>query len=182
MSSSMSFSTTSWKGRWEWDHYLKDYKEVHRNTLLLDTWWQSLDVLGDIRRAYFQLLLPLLHHYHIKEILIKSIHVTDLTSSPEFLCPTVRRSRATAMAASWSTTCGSRIRDRNGGSSIADSVSCWLVMTKMADPLSCWHLMAVVVDRDRGGSSWWILVAALDSDCGLYWHPMVDHDRGGSWP
>ena len=37
----------------------------------------------------------------------------------------------------------------------------------------------VVVDRDRGGSSWWILVAALDSDCGLYWHPMVDHDRGG---
>ena len=57
------------------------------------------------------------------------------------------------MAASWSTTCGSRIRDRNGGSSIADSVSCWLVMTKMADPLSCWHLMAVVVDRDRGGSS-----------------------------
>ena len=83
----------------------------------------------------------------------KSLHDTALTSSPEFLCPTVRRSRATAMAASWSTTCGSRIRDRNGGSSIADSVSCWLVMTKMADPLSCWHLMAVVVDRDRGGSS-----------------------------
>ena len=26
------------------------------------------------------------------------------------------------------------------------------------------------------GSLW----AALDSDCGLYWHPMVDHDRGGS--
>ena len=23
---------------------------------------------------------------------------------------------------------------------------------------------------------------SLDSDCGLYWHPMVDHDRGGSWP
>ena len=117
-----------------------------------------------------------------KKFISKSLHDTALTSSPKFLCPTVRRSRATAMAASWSTTCGSRIRDRNGGSSIADSVSCWLVMTKMADPLSCWHLMAVVVDRDRGGSSWWILVAALDSDCGLYWHPMVDHDRGGSWP
>ena len=55
------------------------------------------------------------------------------------------------MAASWSTTCGSRIRDRNGGSSTADSVSCWLVVNIMADPLSCWHL-AVVVDRDRGGS------------------------------
>ena len=118
----------------------------------------------------------------LKKFISKSLHDTALTSSPEFLCPTVRRSRATAMAASWSTTCGSRIRDRNGGSSTADSVSCWLVMTKMADPLSCWHLMAVVVDRDRGGSSWWILVAALDSDCGLYWHPMVDHDRGGSWP
>ena len=69
-----------------------------------------------------------------------SQHVTDLTSAPEFLCPIVRRSRASAVATSWSTTCGSRIRDRNGGSSIADSVSYWLVVTIMADPLSCWHL------------------------------------------
>ena len=50
----------------------------------------------------------------------------------------------TAMAASWSTTCGSRIRDRNGGSSIADSVSCWLVMTKNGGS-------SIVLASDGGG-------------------------------
>ena len=103
----------------------------------------------------------------LKKFISKSLHDTALTSSPEFLCPTVRRSRATAMAASWSTTCGSRIRDRNGGSSITDSVSCWLVTTKMADPLSCWHLMAVVVDHDR--------VAAHDGSLWRHWTMTVDY-------
>ena len=86
-----------------------------------------------------------------KEIHISAIHVTDLTSSPESLCLIVRRSRTPAVATSWIMTCGSRIRDRNGGSSIADSVSCWLIVIIMADPLSCWHL-TMVVDHDRGGS------------------------------
>ena len=72
------------------------------------------------------------------------------------------------MAASWSTTCGSRIRDRNGGSSIADSVSCWLVMTKMADPLSCWHLMAC-----GGGPQ--IEVAAHDGSLWRHWTVTVDY-------
>ena len=99
-----------------------------------------------------QLLLPLLNRYHIEELHISSIYVTDLTSSPESLCFIIRRSRAT----SWNMICGSRTGDRNGGSSIADSVSCWLIVIIMADPLSYWHLI-IVVDHDRGGSWWWIL-------------------------
>ena len=44
----------------------------------------------------------------------------------------------------------------------------------MTGPLSCWHL-AVAVVHDRGGSWWWILMAALDND----W-TIVASD-GGSW-
>ena len=120
----------------------------------------------DTQSFSFQLLLPLLNRYHIKEIHISSIHVTDFSSSPESLCLIVHRSRAPAVSTSWIMICGSRIRDRNGGPSIVDSESCWLIVIIMADPLSCWHLI-MVVDHDRGGSWWWILMAAVDKDCGL---------------
>ena len=55
---------------------------------------------------------------------------------------------------SWIMIYGSRIRDRTGGSSMADSVSCW-------------HLI-MVVNHDRGGSWWWILMAAVNND--IWWH------------
>ncbi|CAB1437876.1 unnamed protein product [Pleuronectes platessa] len=54
--------------------------------------------------------------------------------------------------------CGSRIRGRNGGSSMADSISCGLIVLVMADPVSRWHHI-MVVDHDRGRQ--------LDNDCGL---------------
>ena len=69
---------------------------------------------------------------------------------------------------------GSRIRDRNGGSSMTDSVSCWLIVIIMADPLSCWHLI-VVVDHDRGGSWWWILSRQW------LWTIVASDLDGGSW-
>ena len=117
----------------------------------------------DTRSFSFQLLL----HYHIKEIHISSIHVTDLTSSPESLCLIVCRSRAVAASTSWNM--------------LVDRVS--EIVIVMVDPVSCWHLI-MVVDHDWGGSWWWILMAAVDNDCGLWWHliSMVDHDHGGCWP
>ncbi|CAB1430004.1 unnamed protein product [Pleuronectes platessa] len=45
--------------------------------------------------------------------------------------------------------CGSRIRGRNGGSSMADSISCGLIVVVMADPVSRWHQI-MVVDHNRG--------------------------------
>ncbi|CAB1435114.1 unnamed protein product [Pleuronectes platessa] len=50
---------------------------------------------------------------------------------------------------------GSRIRGRGGGSSVADSVSCGLIVVLVADPVSRWHWVRAV-DQDRG--SWWVLV------------------------
>ncbi|CAB1434211.1 unnamed protein product, partial [Pleuronectes platessa] len=50
------------------------------------------------------------------------------------------------------TICGSRIRGRNGGSSMADSISCGLSIVVMADPVSRWHQIRAV-DQDRGSGS-----------------------------
>ena len=135
----------------------------------------------DTQSFSFQLLLPLLPPYHIKEMNISSIHVTDLNSSPESLSLIVRRSRAVDYDGDGESS--NRDRDRNDGSFTVDSVSCWLIVITMADPVSCWHL-TVLVDHDWGGSWWWLLMAAVDNDCGLWWHPivMVDHVRGGCWP
>ncbi|CAB1420775.1 unnamed protein product [Pleuronectes platessa] len=45
--------------------------------------------------------------------------------------------------------CGSHIRGHNGGSSMADSISCGLIIVVMADPVWRWHHI-IVVDHDRG--------------------------------
>ncbi|CAB1421549.1 unnamed protein product [Pleuronectes platessa] len=55
-----------------------------------------------------------------------------------------------AVAAPWITICGSRIRGRNGGSSMAESISCGLIVVVMADPVSRWHHI-MVVDHDHSG-------------------------------
>ena len=75
-----------------------------------------------------------------------------------------------------------RDRDRNGGSCIVLASDSGggprLRWQLMVDPVSCWHLI-VVVDHDW----WWILMTAVDHDCGLQWPIlMVDPDRGGCWP
>ena len=109
---------------------------------------------------HMELLFPaspsssFLHPYHIKEINITSIHVTDLTSSPE--------------------SPGPRLLPHHGLWSV-DRVSEIVII--MADPVSCWHLIVV---HDRGGSWWWILIL-VDHDCGLWTIVAFDFD-GGSWP
>ena len=134
-----------------------------------------------------QLLLPLLNPDHIKEINISSIHVTELTSSPESLCLIVCRSRA--VATSWIMTCGPHIRDRdhNGGSSMADSVS-WLAdrdnkggsfIVLASDngggPRSRWQLM---VDPNGGSEQWLWTIVASDLDRGSWscWLLTIDYD------
>ncbi|CAB1440687.1 unnamed protein product [Pleuronectes platessa] len=55
-----------------------------------------------------------------------------------------------AVATPWITICGSRIRGCNGASSMADSISCGLIVVVMADPVLRWHHI-MVVDHYRGG-------------------------------
>ncbi|CAB1441207.1 unnamed protein product [Pleuronectes platessa] len=59
------------------------------------------------------------------------------------------KSRAAAVATPWIKISGSRIIGRSGGSSMADSISCGLIVVVMADPVSRWHQI-MVVDHDRG--------------------------------
>ena len=61
------------------------------------------------------------------------------------------------MAAPWIAVCGSRIGGRSGGPSVADSVSCGLIVVLVADPVSRWHWVKEV-DQGHGDGSWWVLV------------------------
>ncbi|CAB1420530.1 unnamed protein product [Pleuronectes platessa] len=69
-----------------------------------------------------------------------------------------KRSRA-SVAAPWIAVCGSRTGGRGGGSSVADSVSCGLIVVLVADPVSRWHWVRAV-DQDRAGGSCWVLVGS----------------------
>ncbi|CAB1433525.1 unnamed protein product [Pleuronectes platessa] len=70
-------------------------------------------------------------------------------ASPSSSSSPITSKSGPAVAAPCIAICGSRIRSRNGGSSMADSMSCGLIVVVMTDPVSRWHHI-MVVDHDRG--------------------------------
>ncbi|CAB1433165.1 unnamed protein product [Pleuronectes platessa] len=76
-------------------------------------------------------------------------HRASLSSFSFLFFTPITSKSGPAVAAPWITICGSRIRGRNGGSSMADSISWRLIVVVMADPVSRWHHI-MVVDHDRG--------------------------------
>ncbi|CAB1444154.1 unnamed protein product [Pleuronectes platessa] len=76
-------------------------------------------------------------------------HGASLSSFSFLLFIPITLKSGPAVAAPWITICGSRIRGRNGGSSVVDSIWCGLIVVVMAGPVSRWHHI-MVVDHDRG--------------------------------
>ncbi|CAB1428340.1 unnamed protein product [Pleuronectes platessa] len=87
---------------------------------------------------------------YMEDSTTRAIHAAILHSEPARAPSPLERQIRARCGRTMDTICGSRIRGRNGGSSMVDSILCGLIVVVMADPVSRWHQI-MVVDHDRGG-------------------------------